>query len=262
MRRVESIMGTAITIDVRDNEVEGDAVERAFASLREADARFSPWKPDSEVSRIQRGELTIEGASADIRDVADRCEAARRLSFGAFDAWRHRADGLFDPTGLVKGWAIERAGAILREAGARNLFVSGGGDIVATGDSPTGHGWRIGIQHPMLADRIATVAVVRDAAVATSGAYERGNHVLNPLTGQPPTELLSVTVIGPSLTDADACATAAFAMGLSSIQWIESVRGYSALAITADERLVWSEGFERFFEEAAGVAGSAVSRPA
>jgi thiamine biosynthesis lipoprotein len=250
MRRVEPIMGTAFTLDVRDGEVPAEAVEAAFASLHEADARFSPWKPDSEISRIQRGELTVDAASAEVREVADRCEVARRASHGSFDAWRHRPDGSFDPTGLVKGWAVERAVAILAQAGARNLFLAGGGDIAVRGDGPAGRGWRVGIQHPQVNDRIAVALALRDAAVATSGAYERGDHVVDPLTRRPPTDLLSVTIVGPSLTEADAFATAAFAMGLPAIAWIETIPDYVAMAITADERLVWSEDFEPYFEQA------------
>jgi thiamine biosynthesis lipoprotein len=251
MRRVESIMGTAFTLDVHEGEVMADAIEAAFASLREADARFSPWKPDSEISRIHRGELTVHAASPDVREIADCCEAARRMSRGAFDAWRHRSDGAFDPTGLVKGWAIERAAAILGTAGARNLFLAGGGDIVIRGDGPSGSGWRVGIQHPREPGRIAAALRIPDGAVATSGAYERGDHVIDPISRRAPAELLSATVVGPSLTEADAYATAAFAMGTAAITWIESVPGYSALVITADERLAWSEGFEPYFERSA-----------
>jgi thiamine biosynthesis lipoprotein len=259
VRRVESIMGTVFTLEVRDpggpSEAIDEAVDAAFASLHEADGRFSPWKPDSEVSQIQRGELTVAAASPDVRDVADRCEAARRATHGAFDAWRHRPDRAFDPTGLVKGWAIERAAAVLSNAGAQNLFIAGGGDIAVRGDGPTGAGWRVGIQHPNVVDRVASVLILRDTDVATSGAYERGAHIVDPLTSRPPGDLLSVTVVGPSLTDADAYATAAFAMGRPAISWIESVPGYAALAITADEQLVWSEGFEQYFERAASVRG-------
>ncbi len=260
MRRVESIMGTAITIEARDADVPSEALDAAFASLRAADARFSPWLPDSEISRIQRGELTVDGASAEVREVADRCEAARRATYGAYDAWRHRPDGAFDPTGLVKGWAIERAAAILADAGGRNLFLAGGGDVVVRGNGPTGAGWRVGIQHPRAHEEVAAVLVARQGAVATSGAYERGDHIVDPRSGRPPKDVLSVTVVGPSLTDADAYATAAFAMGLHAIDWIESVPGYSALVITTDERLVWSEDFEPYFERAAPAAGEALSR--
>src|SRR4051794_2149582 len=238
MRRVESIMGTVFTLEVRDAAVPSTALDAAVATLREADARFSPWSPESEISRIQRGELTIDAASVDVREVADRCTAARTITHGAFDAWRHRLDRAFDPTGLVKGWAIERAAAILAGAGAANVFLAGGGDVVVRGDGPAGKGWRVGIQHPNANDRVATVVGLRDRAIATSGAYERGDHVVDPLTGRPPRALLSATVVGPNLADADAYATAAFVMGLPAIAWIESVPGYSVLAITVDERLV------------------------
>src|SRR5690348_16881596 len=154
-------MGTAITLDVRNDEVTAEAAEAAFAVLRDADALLSSWKRDSEVSRIQRGELTIDRASADVREVAQHCDSARNASRGAFDAWRHRVDGAFDPTGLVKGWALERAAATLERAGATNLFLAGGGDVVVRGDGPSGNGWRVGIQHPTAFDRVAKTLVIR-----------------------------------------------------------------------------------------------------
>jgi FAD:protein FMN transferase len=254
LHRVEQIMGTAIGLDVRDESVLPAALEQTFAYLRGVDERFSPYKPDSEVSRLIRGEIDEAGSSPDLQTVLSLCEEARRSSEGYFDIRTHRPDGRPDPTGLVKGWALENAGRILEEAGARNYCINGGGDIVARGEAAPGHAWRIGIRHPLIADALATVLAVGDGAVATSGAYERGEHIRDPFTGRSPFGLLSVTIVGPSLTFADAYATAAFAMGPTGLAWVAGVAGYEGSAVTADPdgtnpRLSWTPGFDRYFAD-------------
>jgi thiamine biosynthesis lipoprotein len=194
--------------------------------------------------------------------VISLCDQIGQTSNGYFDIRSHRSDGRPDPTGLVKGWALERAAGILEAAGARNYCINGGGDIVAAGgvtdgdkEHATGSAeptWRVGIRHPMIADRLATVLAVRDASVATSGTYERGQHIVDPLTGLAPQGLVSVTIVGPTLTLADAYATAAFAMGSSGMEWAAGLTGFAACGVTAEPdgsnaRLVWTPGFERYF---------------
>ena len=240
-RRVEQIMGTAIGIDVRGQGLPDAAIDDAFALLRDIDARFSTYRPDSEVSRLIRGELDeADGLSAELRAVLGLCEDLRRTSDGYFDIRRHRPDGRPDPTGLVKGWAIEEAAFRLDEAGARDFAINAGGDIVASGEPEPGRPWRVGIRHPEQADRVAAVLGIRDLAVATSGAYERGDHIIDPHDGRPARDLLSLTVVGPSLTYADAYATAAFAMGSAGPAWVHGHPGYGAYAIGADRRAVWT----------------------
>jgi FAD:protein FMN transferase len=259
LRRVEQIMGTAIGFDVRDAAVAPAALEDAFEYLRDVDRRFSTYKPDSEVSRLSRGELSVAGCSPDVRQVLDLCEQVRETSQGYFDIRKHRRDGSLypgglDPSGLVKGWALENAGRILEAGGARNYCINGGGDIVVRGEVAAGSPWRIGIRHPLQADKLATVVTVQDGAVATSGAYERGDHVLDPFTGRPPSGVLSITIVGPSLTFADAYATAAFAMGPTGLAWVAGLAGYAGCSITAEPdgangRLIWTPGFERCFAD-------------
>jgi thiamine biosynthesis lipoprotein len=244
-RRVEQIMGTAIGIDVRDAGVPPSALDEAFAYLRDIDARFSLYRADSEMSRLARGELALDVASADLRQVLVLCDAIRDASGGAFDAGRHRRDGLLDPTGLVKGWALEEAAWRIDAAGGRNFAVNGGGDILVRGEEAPGQPWRIGIRHPRQRDRVAAVLALREGAVATSAAYERGEHILDPRTGLAPREVVSMTVVGPSLTYADAYATAAFVMGLAGLEWVGSRPGYGAYAITADDRVTWTDVVDR-----------------
>ncbi len=240
LHRVEHIMDTAIGVDVRDPEVDPRVLDRVFDDLRDIDRRFSPYRPDSEVSRLIAGELGEEACSADLRSLLGLCDDLARTSGGFFDIRRHRPDGRPDPTGIVKGWAIEEAAWTIQQAGARDFSINAGGDIVVRGEPVPGHPWRVGIQHPTRSDRVAAVLAVRDRSIATSGAYERGDHIVDPHTGRPPTGLLSVTVVGPSLTYADAYATAAFAMGPEGLAWVASHPGYGAFGITDDERTAWT----------------------
>jgi thiamine biosynthesis lipoprotein len=254
LHRVEQIMGTAISIDVRDAALPPSSLEAAFEYLRGVDRRFSTYKPDSEVSRLSRGEIAESDASPELREVLELCEQVRVTSEGYFDIRAHRADGGLDPSGLVKGWSLENAGRILESAGARNYCINGGGDIVISGEVSPGEPWRVGIRHPLTADKLATVLEVRDMAVATSGAYERGDHVRDPFTGLPASGVLSITVVGPSLTFADAYATAALAMGPTGLSWLAGVPDHAGCSITADRdgsngRLFWTPGFERYFAD-------------
>jgi thiamine biosynthesis lipoprotein len=254
LRRVEQIMGTAISLDVRDSGVMPGALADAFEYLRQVDNRFSTYKPESEVSRLGRGEIQESEWSPELHEVLELCEQVRRDSEGYFDIRAHRTDGGLDPSGLVKGWSLEKAGRILEAAGALNYCINGGGDIVARGEAAPGQAWRIGIRHPLVADRLAAVLAVRDGSVATSGAYERGEHVRNPFTNLAPSGVLSITIVGPRLTFADAYATAAFAMGPTGLAWVAGRPGYEGCVVTADAdgsnaRLAWTPGFDSWFAE-------------
>jgi thiamine biosynthesis lipoprotein len=245
VHRVERIMGTVFVFDVRGDGVRPSAVDEVVALLDDIEARFSPFLPDSEVSRLIRGQLEEEECAADLRAILGLCEDLRRTSDGAFDIRGHRPDGRPDPTGLVKGWATEEAALLLEAAGATDFAINAGGDIVARGEPEPGRAWRVGIRHPRIEDRLAAVLAVRDLAVATSGAYERGEHIIDPRTGRPADDLLSVTVTGPSPTYADAYATIAFVMGLDGPAWVARHPGYGAYAITTDERAIWTPEIEQ-----------------
>ena len=243
VRRVEHLMGTVVGVDVRQPaplDVVEPALGAFFATLRDIEARFSPFLADSEVSRIADGRLAEGDASQDLRFVLSACDHLTATSGGAFDARRHRPDGRLDPSGFVKGWAIDEAAVHLDDAGLTCYAINAGGDIVVRGVPEPGRGWLVGVQHPWLPDRIAARLEIRGGAVATSGLYERGAHIRDPRSGATPRELASLTVVGPELTWADAYATAAFPMALAGLDWVERHPGYGALAITADERLVWS----------------------
>jgi FAD:protein FMN transferase len=240
--RIEQVMGIPVGIQVRDAGVKPSALDRAFDWLRWVDATFSTYSPESEISRLNAGTMALADAGAEVGEVLDRCERLRVETRGCFDV---RAGGDLDPSGFVKGWAVEGAVAVLVAAGARNLCVHAGGDLRMRGERAPGRPWRVGVQHPRRRDRLAAVLGARDLAVATSGAYERGDHVVDPRCGRAPEGVLSVTVIGPDLGTADAYATAAFAMGRDGPEWTAELHGYDAMTILADGRVLSTPGVSR-----------------
>jgi thiamine biosynthesis lipoprotein len=242
VRRVEHIMGLPVVVDIRDDRT-GDVLDELFDWLRWVDATFSTYKDDSEISRINRGELRREDAHPHVRHVLERCEELRQETAGYFDM--QTPAGSIDPSGLVKGWAVDRAAAILDEAGLHNYAVSAGGDMRVRGRAVPELAWRIGIQHPLDTQQVAAVIeTASELAVATSGAYARGEHIVDPHTGRPPSGILSVTIVGRELATADAYATAAFAMGPDlAPHWTARLEGYEAMTILADETVFKTGGF-------------------
>lgn len=234
-------MGTAISLDIADPVPPGVA-DRVFEWMREVDARFSTFRADSEVNRLDRGELCTADASDDVRSVLAACAGLWRDTDGFFDAY---ATGRLDPSGYVKGWAVQVASDRLVTAGAVNHCVNAGGDVRVRGCPRPGEPWRIGIRHPFDADAVCFVIGGTDVAVATSGTYERGRHVMNPRRGVPASGLRSVTVTGPDLGRADAYATAALAMGEAGLDWLAALpgpSGYESAAVTDDGRFFRSSG--------------------
>jgi thiamine biosynthesis lipoprotein len=231
---VEQIMGMPISVLARGagahEPAAVDAVAAVFAELRAVDATFSPYRSDSEVSRINRAELELADAGAEVREVAERCVAARELTGGLFDA--ARPAGGWDPSGLVKGWAAERAARRL-EAPDVDWCLNAGGDVVVR--SPSGVPFGVGIQDPT--DPTRVVAVVRRAAggLATSGTAARGAHIYDPRTGHAVAGgPASVSVTGASLEIADVLATAAFVDGDRWARFLVDHVGYAGLAVMAD----------------------------
>ncbi|MCQ8187664.1 FAD:protein FMN transferase [Streptomyces rugosispiralis] len=225
-------MGTVFSFDLRDPATPPvrRALKEAVAWLHHVDEVFSTYRPDSAISRLGRGEPVPERCAAEVAEVFALCEEVAHTTGGWFT---HAPGGRLDPSGLVKGWAVERASRLLYEAGAHNTCVNGGGDIQLRGEAAPGTPWRIGIAHPARPGALAAVVTGRDLAVATSGTAERGAHVVDPHTGRPATALASLTLTGHSLTRTDAYATAAFAMGAAAREWVEALDGHEGLGITA-----------------------------
>ncbi len=245
--RLEHVMGMPVGVDVCDPGVDERAIDRGYEWLRFVDATFSTYREDSEISRLNRGELSLADAHPAVRSVLRRCERLRAQTAGYFDTrLAPAAAGAIDPSGLVKGWSIAGAGRLLEQAGARNFCINAGGDLLLGGLSWDGTPWRVGIQHPRLRDQVAAVLAASDVGVATSGAYERGAHVVDPHTGLPPLGVLSVTVVGPDVASADAYATAAYAMGPIGAEWCLGLPGYAAMMILDDDTVLSTPAMSRY----------------
>jgi FAD:protein FMN transferase len=241
----EDVMGTVVTIDVYTTDGTAgpgltDGITSACAILQHADSVFSTWQPDSPVGRLRRGEITTAQAPAEVHDVLRACAAARDASQGWFDPWA--MPGGVDPTGLVKGWAAQRALAALRLPGVSGAIVNAAGDIASFGGPRPGAPFRIGIADPFAPRRLA--AIVRlTGAIATSGCYERGAHLIDPHTGEPAAPVASASVTGPDLGLADALATAIAVAGEQALDLLGPLDGYAGLVIGHDGSRRWTATF-------------------
>jgi thiamine biosynthesis lipoprotein len=243
LRRVEQIMGTAISLEIAGtvpDDVAGRLADEVYAWMRLVDDTFSTYKSESEVSRLHTGSLTASAAGEDLQHVLAVCADLWRETDGYFDVY---ATGRLDPSGYVKGWAAQVASDRLVAAGAPDHSLNAGGDVRVRGHAPTGEPWRVGVRHPWDPAAVCFVVTGTDLGVATSGTYERGQHVVDPRAGGPASGLRSVTVTGPDLGRADAFATAAVAMGVAGLEWLaELPDGYESAAVTDDGRFYRSEG--------------------
>jgi thiamine biosynthesis lipoprotein len=212
VRHVEKCMGTMFSFHIATPGVTRTDLLLTLAWLHDMDALFSTYRAGSQINRINSGTLTVAGADDEVRDVLAACERYRDTTDGYFD--HHTPDGQLDPSGYVKGWAIQTASDMLAAAGSVNHCVNGGGDVACTGRPVPDRPWRIGVSDPHRPGvTVRTVAADGPIAVATSGLAERGAHIYNPHTGGAALELASVTVAAPDLVTADIYATAAVAMG-------------------------------------------------
>jgi FAD:protein FMN transferase len=235
-------MGTMAVVELYDDLPDPKAqrlADEVFAWLHEVDARFSTYKQDSEVNCLQRGEIRLSECSADLRYVLDQCADIWQHTDGYFDVY---ATGRLDPSGYVKGWSVQVASQRLIAAGAVNHFIEAGGDLQMRGRPAPGEQWQVGIRHPWERDKICWLLHGTDLAVATSGSYERGQHIINPRTGAPEDALRSVTVVGRDLALADAYATAAVAMGRAGLSWLAQLADHECAVVTEDGRALYSAG--------------------
>jgi thiamine biosynthesis lipoprotein len=251
VRHAEPVMGTVVSLDVPARARADGSLEAAVSWLHWVDRVFSPYRADSDVRLLADGAVTVDGCVPELAEVIDACAFVAELSGGYFT---DTPSGRFDPTGYVKGWAVERAAAVLSAAGSVSHLVNGGGDVqcaggrlvpaAGPGGRPQTVAWRVGIADPFRPGQLALVVNAADCGVATSGTAERGPHIVNPRAGRPAAGLASLTVTGPSLALADAFATAAFAMGPGlAREWTEALDGYHAYAITDTGETWQTSGF-------------------
>jgi thiamine biosynthesis lipoprotein len=241
MRDTQLIMGMPITVEVVGAPTAAP-LEAAFAYFRAVDERFSPYKQDSEVSALNRGEVALAAVSPEMREVLWLSEATKADTQGYFDIrW---PDGTIDPSGLVKGWAIRNAAALIADAGYADYYVEAGGDIQCAGRNERREPWRVGIRNPFNGSEIVKALQLNNAGIATSGNYVRGAHIYDPHAGNSDlADIVSLTVVAADIYDADRYATAAFAMGRDGINFIEATPGLEGYAIDRNGIATMTSGF-------------------
>lgn len=238
------MMGMPITIEVVDRD-DTAILDDAFAYFAAVDRRFSTYKAESEIEAINRGERRVAEYSDEMRDVLALADQTRQETNGFFDI--RRPNGSLDPSGIVKGWAIRNAARRIAASGARDFYVDAGGDIQSAGRNALGQEWSVGVRSPFDEAAIIKVVYPRGKGIATSGSYVRGQHIRNPHAPATPIEdIVSLTVIGPDVLEADRFATAAFAMGKAGIDFIEQMPGLEGYLVHRAGIATLTSGFGNY----------------
>ncbi len=236
-------MGMPINVEIVDCQ-DQEWFNKVFDYFRYVDEKFSTYKDNSEINRINSRKLELENASEDMRLIFKLAETTKQETKEYFDITK--PDGTIDPSGIVKGWAIQEAAKILDVAGSKDFYIDAGADIQArrNADKPA---WKVGIRNPFDREQIVKVVYLHNEGMATSGTYSRGQHIYNPHNpNQELTEVVSLSVIGPNVYEADRFATAAFAMGKEGIYFIESLPGFEGYQIDAQGQALSTTGFEKY----------------
>lgn len=243
------IMGVPIIINIRDNEAKQELFDEVFNYFHYVDEKFSTYKDTSEISNINNGKIKPEEASEDMKLIFQLSEETKKISNGYFDIVNR--EGKYDPSGIVKGWSIFNAANILRKRGVKNFMVEAGGDIEISGKNNEDKLWRIGIQNPFNKKReIIKKVYLSNKGMATSGTYVRGQHVYNPFNKNVTIDdVISLTVIGPNIYEADRMATAAFAMGNDGINFIEQLDGFEGYSIDNKGVATMTTNFNKYTKE-------------
>jgi thiamine biosynthesis lipoprotein len=243
-RETRILMGMPVTIDIVGAHSAG-LVNDVFAYFAAVDAQFSVFKPESEISALNRGRLSLSDVSAPMQEVLAIADRTKRETRGYFDI--RRPDGSLDPSGVVKGWAIRNAADLIRAAGVRNFYVDAGGDIQTGGVNAAGEPWTVGVRNPFNHHEIVKAIWPQGRGVATSGSYVRGQHIYDPFRpDQRLEDVVSLTVVGGDVLEADRFATAAFAMGRAGVHFIEGRPDLEGYAIDAAGVAVKTSGFDRY----------------
>lgn len=241
------MMNMPITIDVLASAGRAKKVIfDVYKYFRYIDDTFSTFKENSEISKINNGILQIKNANRDVKKIFSLCEQTKSETGGYFDILHN---GKYDPSGLVKGWAIYQASKIILSSGYNNFYIEAGGDIQASGNNEEGKPWRVGIRNPFRHEEIIKVLLAKNIGIATSGTYIRGEHIYNPFDVNPnggENAMISLTVIGPNIYDADRIATAGFAMGNKGIEFILSLRGFEGYMINREGKAIYTPGFTKY----------------
>ena len=242
------MMGMAITVEIADIVFDSNVFKKTFDYFEYVDEKFSMYKDTSEISLINKNKIPKNEFSNDMKEVFYLSEETKKITNGYFDI--ETSEG-FNPTGLVKGWAIKKVSDILREEGVENFYINAGGDIEAVGKNSEGGNWSVGIRSPFNPEKeIVKVIYLSNKGVATSGSYIRGSHIYNPhQRNEPLDEVLSFTVIGPNAFEADRFATAAFAMGQEGINFIAGLDDFEGYMIDSKGQATMTSGFNEYTKE-------------
>jgi thiamine biosynthesis lipoprotein len=244
MKQIKILMGMPINVEIVDPSVTENAFQKVFDYFTYIDKTFSTYKKTSEISRINSGEISENEYSNDMKTVFALSEKTKQETNGCFNIFYN---GTYNPSGLVKGWAIHNAAKLLKKSGFENFYIDAGGDIQVSGKNKEGKFWKVGIRNPFNQKELVKVVCVSNQGVATSGTYIRGNHIYNPKgKNQKIEDLVSLTVIGPDIYEADRFATAAFAMGKKGALFIESLKGFEGYMINKKGIATYTSGFEKY----------------
>jgi len=243
MKRSIVKMGTFVQVEIADSKAKKKDINQVFSYLDVIDERFSTYKSYSEIQKINRGELALEHASEEVRYMLDLAQKTKKETHGYFDIY---SNGLLDPSGIVKGYAIYKASQILLNKGYKNFYVDIGGDIQLYGKNKHKKPWKVGVRNPFNTKEIVKILHLSNKGVATSGTYERGNHIYNPIEKSSASEIASITVVGPNVYEADRFATASFAMGYKALDFVEKLEGCEAYLITHHKKAYWTSGFLKY----------------
>lgn len=240
-------MAMPCTITISDKKTKKDirsAIKALQLRLKEIDETYSPFKKTSVISRLNRHKVNQNDLSKEVKIVLRYCQETKKLTNGYFDI--KKPDGQIDPCGLIKGWAILDASNILKKLGFKNFMLEIAGDIQTSGSPENESKWAVGIRNPFDINEVVKIVYLSGEGIATSGTYMQGKHIYNPKKNQMANEIVSLTVIGPNIYEADRFATAAFAMGKSGIKFIESYPSLEGYAISHDSVATFTSSFKKY----------------
>lgn len=243
MKQTKILMDMPITVEIVDKSVTENIFDKVFEYLKTVDDKFSTYKKNSEISLINAGIVKKKNFSQDMKEVFQLSQQTKKETDGFFDIYRR---GKYDPSGIVKGWAIYNASLIIKRHGFKNFYVDAGGDIQVSGRNKNNDAWKIGIKNPFNQDEIVQVVYILDEGLATSGTYIRGNHIYNPKDNRKENDIISLTVIGPNVYEADRFATAAFAMGKNGILFLERLPGFEGYMIDKSGIATYTSKFKNY----------------
>ena len=243
MKKQRTIMGMPVRINVIDKNVTSKDFSDVFSYLLYIDEKFSTYKKNSEISKINRGEIKRKDYSLEMKKILNLSRETKKETNDYFDI---NINGALDPSGIVKGYAINQAAKILKQKGFKNFYVEIAGDIEVYGKNEKNKKWNIGIQNPFNVKENIKIIKLTNRGVATSGTYRKGFHIYDPIEKKPANDIASITIIGPNVYEADRFATAAFAMGEKGIEFISNLKGFEGYMVKKDKMAVLTKGFKNY----------------